>query len=97
MAATRHSESTSRREKKLMEEIEQKLAPDLQSRFEELIVKREDEVITAKELKELIGLTNQVERMDVRRLECLTELARLRKTTVPALMEDLGIRVPRHG
>ncbi len=73
MATTRRSESTSRREKMLLEEIGRRLPPDLQARFEEVIGKREDEGITAKELQELIGLTNQVERLDVRRLECLAE------------------------
>jgi hypothetical protein len=43
-----------------------------------LIDKRRAETISAKELRELKKLTDQIEKSDAKRLELLTELARLR-------------------
>lgn len=68
--------------------------PGQQARFDELVGKRQHEVITSEELQELIQLTNAIEQRDVQRLEALRDLARLRSTTVPALMDALGIRTP---
>lgn len=71
--------------------------PGQQARFDELVAKRQDETITPTELQELIRLTNIIEERDVERLQALNDLARLRGTSVPALMNTLGIRPPAYG
>lgn len=73
------------------------LDPPRQARFNELVAKRQSETITSAELQELIQLTDTIERCDVERLEALRDLAHLRNTTVPALMDALGIKAPTYG
>ena len=73
------------------------LEPAQQARFDALVAKRQDEAIGPAELQELIQLTDMVEQHAVARLEALAELARLRGTTVPGLMDTLGIRSPACG
>lgn len=68
-----------------------------QARFDALAAKRQAEAIEPAELHELIQLTDLAEQRDAERLEALIELARLRGTTVPALMDALGIRPPAYG
>lgn len=73
------------------------LEPEVQSRFDTLVAKRQAETISPEELQELIRLTNASEQRDGERLQALLSLARLRNTTVPALMDALGIRAPNNG
>lgn len=68
--------------------------PDLQKRYNELIAKRQAEILTADEYEELLRLTHETEKLEARRMEYLGELARLRGTSLTALMENLGIRPP---
>lgn len=70
------------------------LLPEQQARFDALVSKRQDVTISSEELHELIQLTDVIEQRDVERLEALRDLARLRGTTVPALMDALGIKAP---
>lgn len=74
-----------------------RLEPAQQARFDALVAKRQAETITPAELQELIELTDVIELRDAERLEALQELARLRHTTVRALMDSLGIRAPASG
>lgn len=83
-------------EAELLTKINQGVPADLQSRYDELIAKRRESTLTRNEYDELLQLTEQVEAVDVRRVEHLAELARLRKTTLRALMNDLGIKTPPH-
>lgn len=73
------------------------LEPAQQARFDELVAKRQGETITPAELQELIQLTDRIEQRDAERLASLGDLARLRGTTVPALMDTLGIKRPTYG
>lgn len=73
------------------------LAPAQQTRFDELVAKRQAETIAAAELQELIQLTDLSEQRDVERLQAIGTLARLRGITIPALMDALGIRPPAYG
>ena len=70
------------------------IAPDARRRNDDLVAKRQAETITPAELEELIGITDQIEQHDARRLLTLDELARLRRTTLPELMTSLGIAPP---
>jgi hypothetical protein len=81
-------------ESNLMNRINQGLPEDLRSRYNELIVRRRNEVLTSEELDELLRLTAPVEQLEGSRLEALAELARLRGVALVALMAELGI--PAH-
>ena len=84
----------SQAESELLAKINEGVPAGLQSRYDELIAKRRGATLTPGEHDELLRLTEQVEALDARRVEYLAELARSRKTTLRALMRDLGIQPP---
>jgi len=71
--------------------------PDaVQHRYDELIAKRKERTLTDAEYSELLQLTDQMELSDAKRLEYLTELARIRNKPLTLLMNDLGIISPEY-
>lgn len=82
----------SERETELLMKINQGLPHDMQERLNELIDKRQAETISAKELRELKKLTDQVEKFDVERLKLLTELAALRQVPLRKLIKQFGLK-----
>ena len=78
----------------LLLEINRGLSPQSWRRYSELKEKRRAETLTPEEQAELISFSDQMEELNVRRMERLIELARLRKTSVDALMDELGIKSP---
>jgi len=85
-----HNEAT------LLSQIQHGLPPDVQQHYDALIAKRWAETLTADEYSALLRLTAQVEALEAQRLGCLAELARLRQTSLPALMAALGIQPPTY-
>lgn len=81
-------------ESELLLKINQGLPADLQQRYNDLITKRDASNLTPEEYTELLHLTDQVEQLEVERLEHLAILAGIRQRTVPQLMHDLGIEAP---
>jgi hypothetical protein len=79
-------------ESELLLKINRGLPFDLQRRYDELTEKRRAETLTAEEYKELLQLTEQVEKSHVERLEYLCKLADLRQVSLPALMDEFGIQ-----
>jgi hypothetical protein len=96
LRAQRKAPSLPRAESELLLKINQGASPDVQKRYGELIAKRRAETLTPDEYNELLRLTEQTEALEARRVEYLAELARLRNTTLAALMKDLGIRKPAY-
>jgi hypothetical protein len=96
LRAKRHAPSLPRVESELLLKINEGVPPDIQKRYNELIAKRQAETLTSDEYEELLRLTQRVEKLEVRRVEYLAELARLRGTSLTALMENLGIRPPAY-
>jgi hypothetical protein len=95
LLARRRAPVLSRTEAELLLKINQSALPvNLQARCDALVAKRQKETLTPGEREELNHLTDQLGELNVQRLEYLAELARLRQTSLPALMEDLGIQVP---
>jgi hypothetical protein len=95
LLARRRAPVLSRTEAELLLKINQSALPaNLQARCDALVAKRQEETLTPSEREELMHLTDQLGELNVHRLEHLAELARLRQTSLPALMEDLGIQVP---
>ena len=83
-------------EAELLIKINQGIPADLQTHYDELISKRKSETLTPEEHGKLLKLTEQVEKLEAQRIECLAELARLRAVSPTELMNDLGIRKPEH-
>ncbi len=81
----------------LMGRINVGLPASFRDRFDQLVVRRRDEVLTAEEFDELLRLTAQLEEIEASRVESLTELARLRGVALAALMAELGIPANGHG
>jgi uncharacterized protein YnzC (UPF0291/DUF896 family) len=77
--------------------INEGLPEEVYERYDELIEKRREGNLTEAEYKELLELTDLTEKENVDRIQYLAELAQLRNTTLPELMESLGIepRTPR--
>jgi hypothetical protein len=63
-----------------------------QRRFNRLRRKRQAETLTKAEEADLQSLWQQVERMNVARLEALTRMAQLHGTDVKTCMRDLGLK-----
>jgi hypothetical protein len=96
LKARERTRALSEREAELLFKINRGLPPATQRRLNELIDKRRAETISAKELRELKKLTDQIEKSDAKRLELLTELARLRNVPLRKLIKQLGLNPVQH-
>jgi len=81
----------SHEESELLQQINTSLSSIEWERYRVLLAKREAEALNAREQEELIALSDQIEAANARRMKAVAELARLRRTAVPALMETLGL------
>jgi hypothetical protein len=86
----------SQQEATLLQTINESLAQMDWPRYRKLIAKRQAETLTPSEQTELIALSDYLEEANVKRIESLAQLAALRKTTVPALMQALGLKPATH-
>lgn len=77
---------------KLLNQINQTMLPAQYVRFQELIQKRDSSIIAEVELQELIGITDEIETRDVKRLEALIELSQIRGVSLDELMQNLGLK-----
>ena len=94
LRARRQAPSLPQDEARLLLKINQGLSPEVQTRYDELIARRRAESLTTDEYDQLLRLTDQIENLEVRRMEYMAELARLRQTSLTKLMENLGIHPP---
>lgn len=78
----------------LLTKINQGLSPEQEVRYQTLQDKRDDETLTTMEHEELLGLTQTVEAMQVKRLQNLGALANLRGVSLTQVMADLEIPTP---
>lgn len=92
LQAQRKASSLPQIEAELLLKINQGIPSDTQKHYNELIVKREAENLTNNEYRELLDLTEQIEKLQTERIEYLAELARMRGIALIALMENLGIQ-----
>lgn len=86
--------SLSAEETDLLQGINRGLPRETWHRYAALKEKRRAGTLSPEEQTALIALSDQIEEMNVRRMECVVQLARLRQTSVDDLMEDLGIKSP---
>jgi hypothetical protein len=79
---------------RLVEEINRGLAETQWKRYYELVELRLQERLSTDEHAELTALSSRIEELNAGRMNRLSELARLRGTTLPALLTELGIVGP---
>jgi hypothetical protein len=60
------------------------------------VVRRKAETLTPDEQTELIALSDRLEEANARRIGYLAELARVRHTTLEAVMSELGLTPDSH-
>lgn len=91
LRAERRAPHLSKKETELFETINYHRSPDAQARFEYLVTRRRANKITAKELKELISLTDQSEMQAADRVRAVMELAQLRGLSFEEMWRQLGL------
>lgn len=96
LRAQRQAPSLPHAEAELLQKINQGIPPQTQDRYTTLIAKRKAAALTTDEYAELLQLTDHIENLEARRMEYLTELARLRQVSLDNLMQQLGVRPPEY-
>lgn len=81
-------------EAELLQQINAGPGEGVWRRYHDLVAKRRAETLSPGEHAELVGLSDEIEETNARRLGQLVELARLRGVGLPALMNALGITAP---
>jgi hypothetical protein len=79
------------RDAALLKQINQGFSDAWWEHYHELIRRRQESLLSAAEHRELIRLTDQVERREAKRLQALVKLAKLRRQPLTSLMKDLGL------
>jgi len=86
----------SQAEAQFIMKINQGLPAEVKKRYDELVDKRRDESLSSEEYSELLRLSNQIENLEAKRMQSLSELARYRKVSPTELMKNLGIQPPAY-
>lgn len=94
LKARQEAPSLTLRESKLLMKINQGAPAEVQQRYDSLMRKRRRHKLTRAEHREVLTLTQEIERHDVERVKLLSNLARLRGLSLRDLMQDLGIEPP---
>jgi len=89
-------------EQELLREVSQineKFSAEFWRRYYELVAKRDADLLIpdGPELQELIRMTDDLELRQAERLEILSKLARLRKTTLSEVIKHSDVPVLAHG
>jgi hypothetical protein len=92
LRAKRVAPNLGREEARLLQIIGERLAPELQQKYDELTAKRRAETLTPNDSRELLDLIDQIERADTERTRAIIDLAQLRGVSVASLKTDLGVR-----
>lgn len=78
-------------ETELLQRINASLSSLEWERYRALLLKRDAENLTDEEHAELIALSDKIEEANVRRMEAVAELARVRKVTVSKIVTSFGL------
>jgi hypothetical protein len=87
----RHAPRLSPEEARLLSKINLGISPSEWERYHELIARRKGEALTPDEQMELIALSERLEEINAQRIGYLAELARVRNTSLEALIRELGL------
>ena len=93
----RHAPRLSSEEAQLLAKINLGLSPTEWERYHTLVARRKAETLTPDEQTELIALSDRLEEANAQRIGYLAELARVRHTTLDAVMSELGLTPDSHG
>ena len=96
LRAKQQAPSLPKAESDLLRRINQGLPKETQKKYNILLEKRRAEELTPEEHKELLRLSDQIEKIEAQRVEYLAEMARLRQTNMTDLMNSLGIQTPAY-
>ncbi|MGI9055910.1 MAG: hypothetical protein ACR2F2_08935 [Pyrinomonadaceae bacterium] len=89
-------ESQANKEIRLIKKVNESVLSDAERmRFDELVEKRRDEIISKNELGELLALTEKSEEINVRQLKYLVEIANIRNKSLREVMKELEIFPPQ--
>jgi hypothetical protein len=94
LRASRNAPHLSNDESRMLEQIHHAIPTDVQTRFADLLDKRDALTLTEDEYTELLRLTDVIENQEAKRVLLLGELARYRGVTLEQVMRDLGIQTP---
>ncbi|WP_035985237.1 hypothetical protein [Leptolyngbya sp. KIOST-1] len=81
----------------LLQQINLGLSADMWDEYYALIDKRQTETLTADEHHRLIEISDQIEALNVDRIQALVQLAALRQQSLENVMDDLGIKPVVYG
>ncbi len=87
----------SKKETELFLKINRGLSDKQRQRLDELNEKIEESFLTDEEHAELLRLTDRVEKLWVKRLQAIIDLAKLRRMAPEELMRQLEIEPPSYG
>jgi hypothetical protein len=93
----RQAPSISAPEAELLQKITHCIPIELQTRFSELVAKRQAETTNDTDLQELRELSNQIELLEADRIKNLAQLAQLRSTSIEDLIQQLHLTPVNHG
>jgi hypothetical protein len=94
LKAQRTAPSLPQAESQLIDEINRGLPDEASARYQALMGQRREGTLTPEEYRELLRLSDQAEELEAARIRALSELARLRGTSLAEVMEELGIQAP---
>jgi hypothetical protein len=83
-------------EARLLKKINRGFADSWWKHYRNLLEKRQDESLSTEQRRELIRLTDVIEKRETERLAALVELAGRRRQTLTELMSDLGLLETRN-
>lgn len=87
-----HTSSEPLTENELLQKINLGFTPEFWQHYSLLIEKRQSETLTLAEQQELITFSDQIELANAQRIQNLVLLAKIRQTTLPEVMKNLGIQ-----
>jgi len=94
LRAQKKAPNFSNQETELLLKINQGIPFDIQHKYNSLTSKRNNSELTKNEYNELLLLSERIEEIEVQRIKYLSQLAKIRKTTLPQVMIDLGLKEP---
>lgn len=93
----RQAPNLSKTESDLLHRVTHCIPFELQTRFSELVKKRQATTVNELELQELCDLNDRIELLEAARIQDLAQLAQLRSVSLPELMKQLKLTPVNHG
>lgn len=94
--AQKQTPHLTKKETELLQKINQSIPVTLWQPYKKLVAQRQEGALTESEHKELLRLSEQIERLNAERIGYLVELAQLRNVSLTELMDELGIQPLNH-